>query len=234
MKRFLFDVDDTLYNMLDPFSAAFRSLYGEEHGELDLVRLFVLSRKYSDEVFEDTNTGRMTMEEMYIYRMKMACAEMGLDMSDEEALAFQRYYAENQGRIQLPEGIRTILDQLTKKGALLGIITNGPSEHQRKKIHALGLDRWFSEDRIFVSGDFDVAKPDPRIYEIAVEALGGKADDYIYIGDSLENDVVGPSRAGLHTIWLNKRNVVNDTGVEPDAAVTNDRELYELLMELTA
>ena len=56
MDAVLFDVDDTLYDQREPFERAFRQLFGETY-EIDMERLFALSRKYSDEAFEHSQSG---------------------------------------------------------------------------------------------------------------------------------------------------------------------------------
>jgi putative hydrolase of the HAD superfamily len=47
-----------------------------------------------------------------------------------------------------------------------------------------------------------VAKPDPRIFALALERLGGKPARALYVGDSHDKDVLGARSAGLHTAWL--------------------------------
>ena len=66
MKAFLFDVDDTLYDQLQPFQRAYLKMFGEPEG-VDLERLFSRSRKRGDEVFEASQLGTISMEEMYIF-----------------------------------------------------------------------------------------------------------------------------------------------------------------------
>ena len=92
MDAVLFDVDDTLYDQREPFERAFRQLFGETY-EIDMERLFALSRKYSDEAFEHSQSGQMTMDEMYIYRISKALKEFDIQISDEDALKFQEFYA---------------------------------------------------------------------------------------------------------------------------------------------
>ena len=82
MTAFLFDVDDTLYDQKQPFEKAYRTFFPEDQ-EMDVGRLFVLSRKYSDEVYEDSQTGRMSMEEMYIYRIRKALEELGRTITED-------------------------------------------------------------------------------------------------------------------------------------------------------
>ncbi len=229
MKKIIFDVDDTLYNMMDPFEGAFRKLFKERHRDTDLQKLFVLSRKYSDEVFEATVNGTMSMEEMYIYRIQQSCKDLGIKMTNEEALTFQGYYETNQGKIQMPETMQNILTMLKREEYTLGVITNGPSRHQRNKIEALGVTKWIPMEHIFISGDLDVAKPDPEIYRTVVRKMGGSPDEYLYIGDSFENDIVASKAAGWKAIWINRRDTTSEFDVKPDWTVRNDGELYELL-----
>ena len=48
-----------------------------------------------------------------------------------------------------------------------------------------------------------VSKPDPRIFQLAVEQLGVRAAQTLFVGDSLEQDIKPARAAGLHTAWLN-------------------------------
>jgi HAD superfamily hydrolase (TIGR01549 family) len=47
-----------------------------------------------------------------------------------------------------------------------------------------------------------VSKPDPAIFALAVQALGCRPDEVLYVGDSFEKDVVGARAAGLRSAWL--------------------------------
>jgi len=46
------------------------------------------------------------------------------------------------------------------------------------------------------------AKPDPRIFHAACDALGVEPGATLHIGDDLELDVLAARRAGLHAAWL--------------------------------
>ncbi len=80
------------------------------------------------------------------------------------------------------------------------IITNGPSDLQRAAIKAVKLEPYFQT--IVVSGDADVAiaKPNPRIFQIACERLGVEPRDTLMIGDRLDMDVEGAIAAGMQAI----------------------------------
>ena len=65
---------------------------------------------------------------------------------------------------------RSTLLALKQKGYQLGLITNGPSEGQRKKAEHAGLADLL--DDIVVSADYGIKKPDVRLFQIAAERLG--------------------------------------------------------------
>ena len=230
MEALLFDIDDTLYDQVLPFSRAYEVVFGGRY-ELDVQALFVNSRKRSDEVYEMSLRGEIPMEDMHIYRIQKAFEDLNVSISREEALAFQKEYEKNQKSIEVSDTVADMLD-FCKDKVKLGIVTNGPDKHQRNKVSSLGLTRWVPEKYIFVSGALGIAKPDPGIFKIAMECMDIGLDGY-YVGDSFKNDVVGANDAGLKTIWFNRRShVLSEKNVKPDYIVTSEQQLYELLRKL--
>ncbi len=73
---------------------------------------------------------------------------------------------------------------------------------QRDAVQAVGLETFFK--RILVSGDADVAvrKPNPRIFEMACEALGTEPGETLMVGDNLEADVKGALAYGMQVVYL--------------------------------
>lgn len=93
-----------------------------------------------------------------------------------------------------PSNVHADLERLADRDRhVLGVLTNGVSDWQRRKLRAHGLDRHF--DAVVASYDRGVGahKPATAPYRAAEDRL--PADDYVMIGDS-EDDVAGASRAG--------------------------------------
>ena len=88
-KAILFDVYDTLYDQTVPFMAAYSDFFVEKP-EVPAEVIYPVTRKYSDAVYSQAMAGEMTMEEMYIYRMQKAFEEVGIRITDQEALDFQK------------------------------------------------------------------------------------------------------------------------------------------------
>ncbi len=83
-----------------------------------------------------------------------------------------------------------------------GIITNGPSDVQWGEVYAVGLED--RVDRVIVAGDINAFKPDPRIFEAALEGLGIPPQAAVFIGNSAAHDAAGATQAGWTAIWLNR------------------------------
>ena len=225
----VFDVDDTLYEQIVLFENAFRSLFDID---IDMEKFYILSRYYSDVKFEASRNGDMTMDEYHIYRIQEAAKDLGVWLSDEQALNMQKEYKKNQQKLQISNITISILELAKENNVKLGIITNGPSEHQWSKVKALGVERWIDKENIIVSGDYSINKPDVKIFEIMQEKLKLPNDSLYYIGDSLENDIVGATNAGWKVIWINRYKRKSPENVNVYKIAENNNKLFEIIEKI--
>ncbi|CYU13178.1 HAD family hydrolase [Streptococcus suis] len=228
MKALIFDVDDTLYDQIQPFERAL-----ERHIEVarEQIELLYLSfRRYADEVFEATAIGKMSLKDSHIYRMKHALEDFGYQVSDATALAIQIDYDYFQGQIELSPVFPEIFSWCQAQGIAMGIITNGPYRHQLRKIRTMGLVNWFELEHVLISGQVGITKPNPAIFQLMEERLGMSGEDICYLGDSFENDVVGAKAANWKAIWFNHRKRVEPIApYQADKVVTDWDELVEVI-----
>ena len=224
----VFDVDDTLYEQIVPFENAYKSLFDMD---IDMEQFYLLSRYYSDVKFEASRNGEMTMDEYHIYRIQEAARDVGVFLTDEQALNMQKEYKKNQQKLQMSDITISILELAKENNIKLGIITNGPSKHQWS-VEALGIERWINKDNIVVSGDYDINKPDVRIFEIMKEKLQLPNDSLYYVGDSLENDIVGANNAGWKAIWINRYKKKLPKNVDIYKIAENNGELFEIIKKI--
>ncbi|UOQ49937.1 HAD family hydrolase [Gracilibacillus caseinilyticus] len=205
MQTIIFDVDDTLYDQLQPFHKAVHQHLSESFSDNDMTLLYKTSRKYSDEVFEQYMNGEITALELQTYRIMKACEEFGIHLPYEQAVLFQETYLAELQKIQLFEPMEQLLDKLFHHKKQLAILTNGESAHQRMKVAQLGLNKWIPDDHIFVSGEIGHSKPSSKVFEYIENKLKLRKQETIYIGDSFEHDITGAKHAGWQAIWLNHR-----------------------------
>ncbi|MFN7252305.1 MAG: HAD family hydrolase [Anaerobacillus sp.] len=203
-KAFFFDLDDTLYDQLQPFKEAVICSYSTIE-ELPFEKIFKRSREYSDILWDQYCSNKVSLEELRVKRLVLAFEDFKYKLEPKQAMEIQERYEERQNKIKLSKGVISCLTSLKEKGFLVGIITNGPVEHQMKKIINLQLDAFVSKELIFISDGVGIAKPDPRIFLHVNNRIGIKPENCYYAGDSWRNDVVPSLNAGWNSVWYNFR-----------------------------
>jgi HAD superfamily hydrolase (TIGR01662 family) len=98
------------------------------------------------------------------------------------------------------------LTELRRRGYLLGIVTNrlwgGQAFHE--DLRSIGLLDYFNLKHIAISGDLGLRKPNPQIFEHALNALHVSPQETAMIGDSLSADILGAQPLGIYAIWKPK------------------------------
>ena len=225
MKTIFFDLDDTLYFRRDAFYIAFEKFFNSLDKDLQ-KRSNDTCRIRGDEVFYDAQQGKITMEQMYIYRFQKGFADCGIVISEKEALDFQSLYKKELYSLKLNSEVIKMLDFAKSNFEQLGIITNGPVEHQWNKVKNLGLDKWIEKDLTIVSAEYSVDKPDVKLFNIASQKACKKTDELIIIGDSFKNDIIPASSLGWHSIWID---LYGENFTAPEYQVKNISEIIPVL-----
>ncbi|XP_010267224.1 PREDICTED: haloacid dehalogenase-like hydrolase domain-containing protein 3 [Nelumbo nucifera] len=92
-----------------------------------------------------------------------------------------------------------------EKGITVGIVSNAEYRYQDVILPALGLEQGFEWDFGVFSGLEGVEKPDPRIYEIALQKAGNIApEEALHIGDSFRKDYMPAKSIGMHALLLDR------------------------------
>lgn len=138
----------------------------------------------------------------------------------------QRYIEDRYRGLVLFDDALDVVGQV-RDIAQIGMITNGPTAIQRPKITLLDLEAHFPV--IVVSEEAGYWKPDPRIFDVALQQYGIAPENAVYIGDSAEHDIPGAHAAGMRAIWINRTGIDWPGRRAPDAEIRNLRELLPLL-----
>ena len=118
----------------------------------------------------------------------------------------------------LPE-VHTTLQELRQAGFRLAVLTNR-SEPCDEYLQSLDLLDYF--DFALVAGSVSFWKPQPEIFQHALQLLELRPDQVIYVGDNYYADVVGARSAGLRPVLL------DPDGLFPDAGCTTIQRMGEL------
>ena len=199
MQAYIFDLDDTLYDL-------------SRHRERHLRRAWA---SWLDELPAHAVAAvleRAVHQRIFFRDMQTFLAEAGVDDAARReqlvAVSQQTWFTE----LELDAGVADTLSTLAET-ARLGLITNGPSWTQRAKIEQFRLARWFP--KMIVSGEFGYDKPDPRIYQAMLDALGVGAEDAIMVGDNPEADIRGAHAAGMRAVWVQHPHVTYPDDLAP-------------------
>ena len=111
------------------------------------------------------------------------------------------YFAEPNAWTLFPEVLDT-LAALKQRGVTLAVISNFDSRLVRI-LDGLGIGPWFAD--VFVSSRVGYAKPDRRIFDVALIRHGLLGENAIHVGDSEANDLHGARNAGLKALLIDRK-----------------------------
>jgi putative hydrolase of the HAD superfamily len=125
-----------------------------------------------------------------------------------------------------PGAFETV-EALKREGIRLALITNGPSESQRRKVATFDLSRHF--EHIQIEEEFGAGKPEEHVYLHAMSVLGVAPQETWMVGDNLEYDVGAPQRLGIFGIWHDGwgRGLPSTSSTKPDRVITRLKQLLD-------
>lgn len=121
------------------------------------------------------------------------------------------------------EDVVPALERLRDAGLRLGVVSNF-EEWLERLLEALGVRHFFSV-RV-ISGVEGLEKPDPRIFELAMERAGVSAAESVYVGDNPEFDVDPALAVGMFPVLIDRRERFPDA---PGARITSMDQLPTIL-----
>lgn len=234
MKTVVFDVDDTIYDQQQPFRNAINTVFPDVKPE-DMHALYIRFRFHSDDTFPNVMSGEWTLDYMRYYRIDESLKDLSYPtVSQETGLIFQKTYEDELDNIVMHPEVKKVLDFLKDKEIPMGIITNGPTDHQYKKVKQLRLEDWIPTDNIIISQSTGFQKPEKEIFDLAAKEFKMDASHTLYVGDSFENDICGATKGGWKSLWFNHRLRAIPTNVTPThlKEVTSFDELFSVIQSL--
>jgi putative hydrolase of the HAD superfamily len=97
-------------------------------------------------------------------------------------------------------GVVALAGELAAAGVRIGVISNSEGTIAQQ-LADVGIDC----GDVIDSGVVGIAKPDPAIFRLALDRLGGSADDATHVGDAWAADVEGALAAGWCAVWYGPR-----------------------------
>src|SRR5690606_2326015 len=126
----------------------------------------------------------------------------GFDL-DAEITAWQRdephSLRENFDADDLYPDVRPTLERLRAQGLRVLVAGNQPAQAE-EALRAMDLP----VEEIHVSAAWGVAKPERAFFTRVIEEAGHAAEEILYVGDRVDNDVIPARAAGLRTALLRR------------------------------
>ncbi|MCM1320195.1 MAG: HAD-IA family hydrolase [Muribaculaceae bacterium] len=223
-----FDLDDTLYSELEFVKSGFRTVADmahplvasrEAHPYADAVTLY-------EEMWQVYKSGRNAFDFLSTY------------VNDDKELFISRcveLYRKHIPSISLYEGVEDFLQHLADLGVRMAIITDGRSVTQRNKLAALGIEKFFAPNNIFISDEVGNDKLSIESWQALVRRYPNSCR-FVYVGDNPAKDFRIPNILGWTTIGLRDRgeNIHSQSAAAtkldvPQFWVDNFSELLRLL-----
>ncbi|TPG36714.1 HAD family hydrolase [Mycolicibacterium hodleri] len=110
----------------------------------------------------------------------------------------------------------------------LAVVSDGQKAYARAELHKVDLTQYFGP--IVVSGEHGFRKPDRRLFQYALDAMGVPAEKTVYVGNDMYRDVYGAREMGMRTVMFD-----SDQGTKvhqdcrPDFTITDHRDLLAIL-----
>ncbi|RZJ70022.1 YjjG family noncanonical pyrimidine nucleotidase [Flavobacterium sp.] len=219
-----FDLDHTLWDFDKNSALAFETIFSELGIDVDLKAYLEIYIPINHEYWEKYRKDEISHEELRYGRFRKAFDVLKFEISDELvhqiSVEYIKCLPQNN---HLFDGTFEILDYLGQKYNL-HIITNGFDEVQKRKIENSGLQRYFKT--VTNSEMAGVKKPNPLIFEHALQLAEADKKHSIMIGDCIEADVRGALNSGMDAIFFCQDATASYEGVKK---ISNLIELKKFL-----
>ena len=203
-RHLFFDLDHTLWDFEKNATETLHTLY-ERH---DFARFGTFTVEELISVYSDINhalwrlyqNNKITQQQLRDVRFVRTLTRLGVP--EEQIPA--NISAEFTNILPLKSAVfpytHEVLDYL-KPNYRLHLITNGFNDIQAIKLVSSNLTHYFEE--VITSEHSGHLKPDPRMFQHALERTGATAAESLMIGDNLECDVLGAYNAGIDQVYFN-------------------------------
>lgn len=229
LSAILFDIDDTLYSTTEfARRARTNAVKAMRAAGLDLPEETIA--KELEEVLAEFTSNYEHHFDKLVQRLRPASLA-NKNPALVVAAGVAAYHDTKFRELKPFDDTLPLFRDLARTGVRLGVITHGWTVKQAEKLVRLGLVPYLDPKAVFISDQVGINKPNPKLYTTALLDLGLPAGQVMYIGDSLEHDIVPPRSLGMITVWAKRaaRHGLEKSRAEPDYVIADFGELRTIL-----
>lgn len=132
-----------------------------------------------------------------------------------------------------------VLPELQSQGIKLGLVTNAaqPIEIRDRELIAFNIRQYLDDYGRVTAADVGYLKPHPAIFQRAMDYLNITPDEIVFVGDSVEADIVGAQNLTIKAVLrripdrINQMHLVESGEVMPDGTIDTLHDLLPYLDE---
>lgn len=211
IKAVFFDVDNTLYSERKAHAIAFEQVCGYVSERLGMDPELWKSLCAEENRGVKARLGEQAAIHNRMIRFLRILEKRGLPLRYAKELN-DLYWTALVEAAEPEPGVEACLKKLRQGGLVLGVGTNMTLDWQMEKLMKLGLLEYFSY--VVSSEEAGVEKPNEKFFQFCAEWAGLKPEEILFVGDSVEGDVLGAKKAGMQALWYapEEKNISNHTG----------------------
>lgn len=233
IRLILFDLDNTLLHLHEYWEESMKEAFRRMTitSTMEINELYSIFKEQDELYCKLYDEGVISLWEFRRDRFIKTMEHFKQVVTNEDAIQFHELFTSLTTQYIKPSvKVDRTLALLSKK-YLMGVVTNGTPDFQRNKIKQMGLSRFFKDEHLFISEEVGFSKPAKEIYQMAMDAFNVAANEVLFVGDSLKNDVIAPMNHGMLAIWVNNHGESLPADVTPYAIITSIEQLEEISLQ---
>lgn len=227
-KHLFFDLDHTLWDFDRNSAESLTELYETfQLADAGITSAEEFSRHFiavNRKLWADYD--KNLIEHTYIrqHRFPLVYQSLGVDASAVKHDLNAEYLRLLPRKPHLLESAREVLNALQGRYTM-HVITNGFTEIQAIKMDSAEIAHYFTH--VVTSENANAKKPDPLVFQYALQAAGADVSESLMIGDNYEADIMGGKSVGMDTVFYNPEGLV--VANAPTYDIRHWRELLAIL-----
>lgn len=211
IQHVFFDLDHTLWDFEKNSDLTFQKVFNNNKINTNLGSFLQIYKPLNLEYWKLYREEKVSKSELRYGRLKKSFDAINYTISDALIDKIAEDYIDSLADFNhLFDGTLEVLDYLKEKYKL-HIITNGFEEIQSKKMINSNIFHYF--DKVITSESVGVKKPNPKVFNHALNIASAAKENSIMIGDNIEADIEGALNIGMKAIHCNfEKEIVKNNG----------------------
>lgn len=204
IRHIFFDLDNTLWDHRKNAYLTLQDIFKQKKiKELYHIDFEDFHREYftiNENLWELLRDDKITKDYLREHRFYDSLMYFDIDNKELADEIEQNFLDEVLNYNELVTGAFELLEYLSQKHYELHILSNGFQEVTNRKVELSGIKNYFKT--ITSADEIHIRKPNPKIYEYALQKANAKKTESVMVGDDWIADAVGASDYGIKSIFF--------------------------------